>query len=250
LKSILIFVVISNVLIAQTKSRKISTPKNIEIKTKLVARPDNIAPYIISAEGDTINVTDDFNLKQGTWLIKTDAKFGDDPLTQYGLYKDNWKTGEWRTYAGADLVSIENFKNDLLYGECKYFEDGYLSNKGYYDGANYRNIYDTIFITNEQTTEIKKYIVRNNGVSEKDSLWTFYYPRSKKINALRYYHQGEMVLEKMVDIANEDSATIANYEKLLPHNANKNNVPFGSNKHINTSRQMPVDNRKNRERIR
>jgi hypothetical protein len=215
------------------QQKKKSTKKVLEIKPKIktVARPDSIAPFIISAEGDTINRTDDFNTKQGLWIENIPEKYGEVAMLKFGFYKDDWKTGKWKLYEGPNLICIENYKNNVLDGEIMYYENGFVSCRGYYSGSNYRTKFDTIVLENAQTNETKTYIIRNNSSTVKDSTWTFYLPNSEKVKSIEYWRNDEMIGGQEINngVGVLDSATKEAYKKFMPLNGNKVVAPFENN---------------------
>jgi hypothetical protein len=217
----------TNHLYAQAKKKPVKkATKQINRMVLEMSRPDSVVPYMITAEGDTINRTDEFNLKQGVWVERTEERFGEPAFTKIGNYKDNWKKGKWTTYVGPEVVSIENFNNNVLDGEILFFENGFLTCRGYYMGSNYRTKYDTIDIMNEQTTATKTYIVTNSPISVKDSTWTYYAPNSKKITRLEFWNNDEFMGGQEFGDGAKDSISMANYEKSLPHRNKNVVVPF------------------------
>ncbi len=199
--------------------------------TKLL-RPDSVAAFEIGPKDDTINVTDIYNLRQGFWLERKPERFGEDAYTLAGYYVDNWKQGLWKTFVGPNLVAEENFTNDVRNGEVRYYENGFLNVKGYYNGSNHKYVYDTIDIENAQTQEVKRYIATNENYSDKDSTWTFYYSNGTKIAVIQHWRNDDLLKEE--DFVNQkpDSVTVTKmmvYEKSLPHNNKKPApVPFAN----------------------
>jgi hypothetical protein len=218
---------------AQVKKKTNKKVLEVKQKIKLVMRPDSVAPFIISAEGDSINKTDVFNVKQGLWVLQIPERFGEPSYLKYGMYKNDWKIGKWKTYQGPNLISEENYVNNVLDGEILFYENGFLSCRGYYSGANYRAKFDTIILENTQTNQTQTYIVQNNPLSVKDSTWIYFLPNSKMVKSIEYWRNDEFISGQELASENTglmDSASAARYEKLLPHNQKKVIVPFSPNK--------------------
>ena len=67
--------------------------------------------FILSPKGDTLNVVDKKNLKQGRWVISVVELRGEPGYDEEGYFKDDKKTGPWRKYnSTGDILAVENYK--------------------------------------------------------------------------------------------------------------------------------------------
>ena len=108
--------------------------------------------FNITEEGDTVNITDGNNLKQGEWFIlgKDIKKAGwkRDQLVETGVYKDNKKNGKWTEYYENGKIKSEiTYVNDEPNGYAKlYYDTGTPSEEGiwqnYHWVGNYRAFYE------------------------------------------------------------------------------------------------------------
>lgn len=93
-------------------------------------------------ENDTINRLDANNKKQGEWIYF----FKDDPskIEKTGIFKNNRKTGIWKTYyLNGNLKSEITYKNNRPDGHAKiYYENGKLSEEGIWKGTKWVGKYD------------------------------------------------------------------------------------------------------------
>ncbi len=83
-------------------------------------------------KGDTINVVDENDLKQGLWIF-FNAVYSDS-ISQKGFYKDNKKDGLWTSYYKTGKIKSEvTFKRNRQYGIAKsYYSSGQIQESGYW----------------------------------------------------------------------------------------------------------------------
>jgi hypothetical protein len=215
---------------AQKKSghKKKTSIIGTELKPKkiFVFRPDSIPAFELNSNGDTINRTDQFNLKQGPWVLYTPERYGEPSETSIGIYKDNQKTGLWKSYQDVVLIREENYKNDVRDGEIKFYEDGALTCIGYYEGYNPKNKIDTVYAENSQTQEVIVYIVQNEVISNKDSVWTYFNPYNKRIVKREVYSNDELVQEQNFDNIPTSGAEMLKIKDKVLHPDSKAQDPF------------------------
>lgn len=86
--------------------------------------------------GDTINVVDENNMKQGHWIyfgkMKNLPGFGPDQKVEEGPYKNNRKNGDWTKYFPDESTkSIIAYVNNRPNGPYKvYYENGQVQEEG------------------------------------------------------------------------------------------------------------------------
>jgi hypothetical protein len=182
------------------------------------SRPANTLAYEINYKGDTINITDNFNLKQGFWVIKEEGNFDEPTLTKLGKYVNDLKQGRWYTYIGPELVQEETYTNDVLNGEVRYYEAGFLNCVGYYSGINNKGKIDTVNIYNPETKEELVYYIPQYIGSVKDSTWTYYHTGTTKVSMVQIWNDDDLINEKSFDINTNSAELEKQYQSLLPHN--------------------------------
>lgn len=109
--------------------------------------------FKISTEGDTVNLTDANNNKQGQWFIYGNmakkAGYRAEQIVEYGEYKDNEKSGKWTEY-----FENGNIRSEVTYlrGEPNgyvrlYYDNGKLKEEGvwqnYHWVGNYKMFYES-----------------------------------------------------------------------------------------------------------
>src|SRR5437879_3652495 len=70
------------------------------------------------------NQLDKQGLKDGMWYLHIPARMGDDAYNEFGSFVHGQKWGKWYRFTGeGDMIAEENFRNNVLDGEVKYFEN-------------------------------------------------------------------------------------------------------------------------------
>jgi serine phosphatase RsbU (regulator of sigma subunit) len=112
--------------------------------------------------GDTVNVIENNNVKQGRWVFlgkdkkgKTYKFYKSHQLVETGYYEDGKKTGIWKSYHSNGKLEYEIlFKNDTASGPAKFYtEDGKILAEGILNGEKYIGDY---FIFDENGNTFKK----------------------------------------------------------------------------------------------
>ncbi|MCC7332144.1 MAG: SpoIIE family protein phosphatase [Flavobacteriales bacterium] len=118
--------------------------------------------------GDTVNVIDEFGLKQGRWVYlgqdKKEAWFKDyqpNQIVEDGKYKDGKRTGNWSRYHTTGKIQRETkYSNDTIDGMTKYYnKSGLLISEGYQKGSDF---IDDYFIYDSSGKRFKKEASRKN----------------------------------------------------------------------------------------
>jgi hypothetical protein len=198
------------------KTKKNSSPENVsDILSK--ARPDSIAPYMIAPSGDTINVTDNHNLKQGKWVITTGGAFDEPTQTLMGIYINGKKFGHWKSYEMGALVSDENYYNNCLDGTSSYYENGGLLGIASYFASHSLQERDTIVVKNPVTDEERIMVVKTDNTSYRDGEWRYYNPITGKLKKVELYVLDELVQEKDFTLLSENKDLSKRSELHVPH---------------------------------
>ncbi|MEP7079999.1 MAG: hypothetical protein ABI784_04690 [Ginsengibacter sp.] len=155
--------------------------------------------YKVSIKGDTINVVDKKNLRQGPWVIHVDPLRGEPGYESEGVFVADKKEGEWRLYTlKGDFVAVENYKAGGKDGLSQYYSPyGDLLREENWRGYNPDHPYDTIPIYGTGNNEILSYkIVKAEPYSVKNGTWTWYEPSTGRIMKVEKYDRGHLIPEQ------------------------------------------------------
>ena len=174
-----------------------------------VTKPDNTT---------NINKTDAGGKKHGVWLFSYGERMGEPSISEFGNYDHGVKMGKWYKIDNeGELVSVETFKNDVLDGEAKYYDQGKLSVSGTYRGMKPDHDYDTVVIVDPiSQRETLKAVATEKG-TVRHGLWKYYEPRTGKIVKEEDYQMDQMLHQRRFDLTKEDSLRTQQQIKNLPH---------------------------------
>jgi len=151
----------------------------------------SVPPYII-VDGDTINVVDENNLKQGFWKIFGNMRklkeYEPDQLIEHGKYANSRKQGLWTKFfpSGKTKSEIE-YKNSRPNGAYRtYFENGQIEEEG-----SWKN--------NRNTSDFKRYY-ENGQVSQQFA----FNPTGKRDGRQTYFYEnGQVMIEADIEAGKE-----------------------------------------------
>lgn len=130
-----------------------------------------------SAADENLNKKDKQNRKQGMWFYNVPGQFGDPPYMEFGAYKDDQKTGLWyKLSKEQQLISIENYKQNVLDGQSQYFDNGKLYCIGHYRGIYSKYAYDSFLVVNPLTLEDTLVVTPSEQGYTKHGNWRYYNP--------------------------------------------------------------------------
>ena len=155
--------------------------------------------YIIGANGDTLNMVDSKDLKQGKWVIHRDELRGEPGYEEEGMYKDGRKEGVWRLYnLEGDLIGVENYKWGNKDGVNQYFiKTGELLREESWKALNPDKLYDTIVVEDlDHLDQYKSVVVKNEGVGLRHGTWKYYDPSTGAIWKTENYTLGKLEASK------------------------------------------------------
>jgi hypothetical protein len=167
--------------------------------------------YDLTESGDTLNVVDKNNKKQGKWVNTIPELRGEPGYEEEGEYKNDQKTGIWRKYnSTGDLIAIENYRFGGKDGIQQYYNFlGSLLKEEEWRGYNPDAPYDTIPVYGPGNGEIIDYkIVKAEQYSVPHGTWR-YFNEDGRIMKIEKYERGRIVTEPAKPAAN----TIAVEEK-------------------------------------
>lgn len=167
---------------------------------------------------EAINLRDAKGRPDGLWYTTQEARMGESAYTEFGAYLHGRKTGTWyRLDAEYRPLAMEQFRNDVLDGEVKYFEAGVLACVGHYRGLNPDREYDTIIVTSPLTGLEKLVPVRTDRGALRHGLWRFYDPMNGRLIREEEYQIDELVDQKSFGLTKEDSLYYQKQIRSLPH---------------------------------
>ena len=151
--------------------------------------------FILSAKGDTINVVDQKNLKQGKWVISVAELRGEPGYEEEGYFKNDKKNGPWRKYnSTGDIIAVENYRVGGKEGVQEYFTFlGDIEKHEEWKGYNPETPYDTIPVYGQGNNEIKRYkIVKAEPYSVPNGEWK-YYAAGGRLTKIERYDRGQLL---------------------------------------------------------
>lgn len=180
-----------------------------------------------SKPSGTINQVDENGKPNGMWwqnaVICPEGEHG---CHEWGNYDHGRKIGKWYKVSGDnELLAVENFKNNALDGEAKYYDRGHLYCIGTYRGMNPDNQYDTIVVTDPETGAEKLTQVPTDKGSLRHGMWRYYDEETGRLIKEEEYQVDNLLYVKEYPISKADSTYYAKRNANLPHVKNKNYTP-------------------------
>ncbi len=151
--------------------------------------------FKLSPNGDTLNIIDNNNLKQGKWVIVVAPLRGEPGFEEEGYFKDDKKTGPWRKYnSTGDILAVENYKFGGKDGAQEYFTFlGDLIRQEEWRGFNPDVPYDTIPVYGQNNSEVIDYkIVKAEQYSVPHGEWKYYNPGAR-LTKIEKYDRGHLL---------------------------------------------------------
>jgi len=132
--------------------------------------------FMIGVHGDTLDCTDNSNLKQGKWVVHVASLRGEPGYEEEGVFKDDKKDGVWRRYTlQGDVLAVENYKWGYKNGVCDYYDMNGLEHEESWKATNPTNPYDTIEVPDlHDDTKIYLKVIKIDASTTKHGTWTFY----------------------------------------------------------------------------
>ena len=146
--------------------------------------------FIKGVKGDTLNCTDNSDMKQGKWVIHTPDSRGEKGFEEEGLYRDGKREGTWRHYSlQGDLIATENYKYGFKNGKSQYYNNfGEIVREESWRAVNPEYPYDTVEVYDlNDPNKISQRIVKVEGSTYKHGKWTYYDPSSGTITKTEEY---------------------------------------------------------------
>jgi len=173
--------------------------------------------YKISVKGDTLNCTDNNNLKQGKWVIHSDGVRGEPGYEEEGVFKDGKKEGPWRSYnLMGDLLSIENYKWGCKNSTSYYYSIYGLEREENWKATNPDNPYDTIDVPDLHSDAVYKRVIKIDASTVRHGVWKYYDPQTGLLQKTEEYVFDKLVDPRKKNLAGNlsDSAGVAKKDTL------------------------------------
>jgi len=167
-----------------------------------------------------LNQVDHKGRRHGMWLTTTEPRLGEPGVNMFGNFNHGLRTGAWYAIDHlGDLISIETYRNDVLDGEVKYYDQGKLYCTGQYRGLNPANDFDTIVVVNPVTQEEDYRIIATERGSLRHGSWRYFDPATGRLAKEEEYQVDELIYRKDYELAQQaDSLYRKNHEASMPHN--------------------------------
>jgi hypothetical protein len=145
--------------------------------------------YRLTSKGDTINIVDKNNLRQGRWVLKVESLRGEPGYEEEGIFRDGKKEGVWRAYTTmGDLFAVENYRWGNKDGINQYFDMGGLTRQESWKAVNPDNPFDTVDVYDPiDPTKIRRQVVKIEGTSIKHGTWKYFDSRSGTVTQTDKY---------------------------------------------------------------
>lgn len=166
-----------------------------------------------------INQKDEKGFRNGSWYITTPERMDEKGYAEFGKYTHGKKQGPWyKIDAQGELMAIENFRNDVLDGEVKYYERGALYCVGHYRGLNPLNKLDT-FVVMDPVTHDERYVtIETEKGSAAHGTWLYYNPINGHLLREEEYQVDRLVYKKEYEVSPaDDKANMKKHEQRMPH---------------------------------
>lgn len=149
--------------------------------------------YKLTQDGDTVNCIDKNDKKQGYWIIRKPAKYGNPASEEVGNFVDDLKEGTWKVFSQmGDPLAVENYKWGNKHGKCSYYNINGLIREEQWVAMNPAIAFDTVDVVDPVTEAVERVVVKNEGISIRHGWWVYHDPEKKRV-----LNQEEYVLGKL-----------------------------------------------------
>jgi antitoxin component YwqK of YwqJK toxin-antitoxin module len=202
--------------------------------------------------GDTVNFTNEANIKQGLWIYYFDNS---EIINNKGYFKDNLKTGVWTSYYSSGKIKSEiSHVANRKDGHAKiYYENGIIAEEGTWRVNKWVGAYKSYFPSrkvsyewnyneNGERTGMQKYY-HENGKVKIEGEWD----KGKEKGVIKeFYETGDLKSEKLFADGQIDNSTVKNYNQNQT-NSNNNNQNNTENNTNNSNTNNNSNNNNNAE---
>ena len=165
-----------------------------------------------------INKKDGKGRRQGMWLNIYPEKMNEAGYREFGNYNNDNKTGTWyKLDEGNNLLTIENYRNNVFDGEVRYFNNNVLTCVGVYKGLNPDNEIDTFVVEDPMSGKQELVMIPVRRGTIKHGTWRFYNEETGDIEKVEEYQADNLIYEEDMRRPAEDSARNVKLEQQMPH---------------------------------
>lgn len=147
--------------------------------------------FMLTRRGDTLNRVDLAGNRQGPWVVSVPELRGERGYEEEGHFSDNEKEGVWKRFSLEGVkIAEENYRWGKLHGKQLYYSYfGGLIREENWRAMDPKQAYDTVavFDLKDPDKKIADVIVKNEGISLRHGVFSYYDPRSGKLLAKENY---------------------------------------------------------------
>jgi hypothetical protein len=189
-----------------------------------------------ASKQNALNQFDAKGKRNGLWWLSQPERMGEPAYTEFGTYYHGAKIGAWYKMDGeGNVTAIENFKDNELNGEAKYFEQGHLYCTGNYRGLNPQYAYDTVVVVDPVSGLESLRAVPSEKGHVRHGIWRFYDPQTGRLIREEEYQVDDLIYRKEFGLTKADSLYYQQRVQALPHNQNVKYEPPANRKHFYTN---------------
>jgi hypothetical protein len=147
--------------------------------------------FMLTRRGDTLNRVDLAGKRQGPWVVSVPELRGERGYEEEGHFFDDAKEGVWKRFSLEGVkIAEENYRWGKLHGKQLYYSYfGGLIREENWRAMDPKQAYDTVavFDLKDPDKKIADVIVKNEGISLRHGVFSYYDPRSGKLLAKENY---------------------------------------------------------------
>ena len=147
--------------------------------------------FFLTRRGDTLNRVDMGGKRQGPWVVSMPELRGERGYEEEGHFVDDSKEGTWKRFSLEGVkIAEENYRWGKLHGRQLYYSYFVgLVREENWRAMDPKQSYDTVavFDLKDPDKKIADVIVKNEGLSMRHGVFTYYDPRSGKLLAKETY---------------------------------------------------------------
>lgn len=176
-----------------------------------------------------VNRADADGRPHGMWMVSEDERMGEDAYIAFGNFDHGRKTGPWYKLTNdRQLLAMENYRDNLLDGEVKYYENGRMTCLGHYRSIDHTSGIDSVVVTNPVTGTESLRAVPKDKSTMRHGIWRFYDADNGRLLREEDYQADEMVFFKDFPMSKEDSLYYTKRNEKMPHKKGSHYKPPAS----------------------
>ncbi|MFM7645492.1 MAG: hypothetical protein ACKO41_02145 [Sphingomonadales bacterium] len=156
--------------------------------------------YLLTRKGDTLNRVDLTGKKQGPWVLSVPELRGERGYEEEGYFTDDTKEGVWKRFSLEGVkIAEENYRWGKLHGKQLYYSYfGGLIREENWRAMDPSRSYDTVAVYDlkDPDKKISDVVVKNEGISMRHGVFTYYDPRTGKILSKENYVMNKLQEEE------------------------------------------------------